>query len=153
MASLQVRYNQFELIINITNFNGTYTVGNLSPYTEYNINVTAVKIIGATGESLKGEDSPVVTERTLAGGTVTNKSINISTYIFAEPIVTALLQRTENELLLNHAHFNAETFTIDMPVISTQNGPFRLAHIMLTVFSHDFVTLATYISLWLSAIM
>ena len=68
MESLQVRYNQFELIVNNTNFNGTYTLGNLSPYTEYNIHVTAVQIIEATGESLKGEDSPIVTERTLAGG-------------------------------------------------------------------------------------
>ena len=81
MASPQVWYNQFELIVNITNFNGTYTLGNLSPYTEYNIHVTAVQIIEATGKLLKGEDSPIVTERTLAGG------ITYSSYFYYQPKV------------------------------------------------------------------
>ena len=72
IVSLQVHYNQFELTVKVADFNGTFTLGNLSPYTEYDIHLTAVKITQATGESLEGEESPVVGERTLAGGTVAN---------------------------------------------------------------------------------
>ena len=69
---LQVRYNQSELIVNSTDFNGTCILGNLRPYSEYSIHVTAVTIIQATDDEslLEGVKSRVVTERTLAGGTV-----------------------------------------------------------------------------------
>ena len=45
--------------------------------------------------------------------------------IFAEPIITALSQEDGNELVLNPASGGVEIFLIDLPVISTQNGPFR----------------------------
>lgn len=40
------------------------------PYNEYSIHVRAMTVIQATGEFLEGVESRVVTERTLAGGTV-----------------------------------------------------------------------------------
>lgn len=68
---IQVHYNQSVLIVNSTNFNGTCILGNLRPYNEYSIRVRAMTVIQATGEFLEGVESRVVTERTLAGGTVT----------------------------------------------------------------------------------
>ena len=47
--------------------------------------------------------------------------------IFTAPIIISLFQTSKNELILNAVSYKAETFTIDLPVISTDNGPFRLA--------------------------
>ena len=55
-------------VVNVTNFTGNYTLDNLRPYTEYSVYVTAVRLIGTTGRSLKGEKSNIVSARTLAGG-------------------------------------------------------------------------------------
>lgn len=68
----QVHYNNSEKVdkVNTTNFNGTYILDNLEPYTKYSVYVTAVRLIGSTGRSLEGKKSETVTGRTLAGGTV-----------------------------------------------------------------------------------
>lgn len=71
----QVHYNGSELTVNITNFNSTYTLGNLSSYTTYSVYVTAVRLVEGTGELLESDESRVVTERTLAGGTVKHFSL------------------------------------------------------------------------------
>ena len=55
-------------MVNVTNFNGNYTLDNLKPYTEYSVYVTAVRLIGTTGRSLEGEKSETVSTRTIAGG-------------------------------------------------------------------------------------
>ena len=54
--------------VNLTDFNGTYTLDNLRPYTEYSIYVIAVRLIGDTGRPQEGMRSNTLTERTLAGG-------------------------------------------------------------------------------------
>ena len=54
--------------VNVVNFSGTYTLDNLKPYTEYNIYVMAVRLIGDTGIPLQGMKSRTVTGRTSAGG-------------------------------------------------------------------------------------
>ena len=54
--------------VNIVNFTGTYTLDNLTPYTEYRVYVAAVKLIGGTNRPLEGNKSRTVTGRTLAGG-------------------------------------------------------------------------------------
>ena len=54
--------------VNVTNFTGSYTLDNLTPYTEYSVYVTAVRLIGDTNRSLEGNRSRTVTGRTLAGG-------------------------------------------------------------------------------------
>jgi len=55
-------------VVNVTNFTGNYTLNNLTPYTEYSVYVTAVRLIGNTGRSLEGEKSDTIPTRTLAGG-------------------------------------------------------------------------------------
>ena len=60
--------NQPMQTVNVTNFTCTYTLDNLTPYTEYCVYVTAVKLIGDTGRPLEGNKSRTVTGRTLAGG-------------------------------------------------------------------------------------
>ena len=60
-------HDQSEQVINVTNFTGTYTLDNLTPYTEYSVYVTAVRLIGDTGRLLEGMKSVIVTKRTLTG--------------------------------------------------------------------------------------
>ena len=60
--------NQPMWTVNIVNFTDTYTLDNLTPYTEYNVSVTAVRLIGGTSRPLEGNRSRTVTGRTLAGG-------------------------------------------------------------------------------------
>ena len=60
--------DQSEITVNLTDFNGTYTLDGLRPYTEYSVYVTAVRLIGDTGRPLEGMKSRTVTGRTLAGG-------------------------------------------------------------------------------------
>jgi len=48
--------------------------------------------------------------------------------ISIEPIITSLFQTSEIEFVLNAAGLKRETFTIDLPTISTKNGPFRSAY-------------------------
>ena len=61
-------HNQPIQTVNVVNFAGTYTLDNLTPYTEYSIYVTAVRLIGSTSRPLEGNRSRTVTGRTLAGG-------------------------------------------------------------------------------------
>ena len=56
--------NQPERTVDVTNFNGTYTLDNLMPYTECRVYVT-VGLIDRPQESVQ---SMTVTNRTLAGG-------------------------------------------------------------------------------------
>ena len=60
--------NQPMRTVNVVNFVGTYTLDNLTPYTEYSVYVTAVRLIGDTSRPLEGNKSRTVTGRTLAGG-------------------------------------------------------------------------------------
>ena len=63
-----------------------------------------------------------------------------------------MFQTSGNELILNAVNFNAGTFTIDLPVIGTDNGPFRLGHNYVAIYTVDFfiVILGICTSLWLS---
>ena len=61
-------HNQPMQTVNVTNFTGTYTLDNLTPYTEYSVYVTAVRLIGDASRPLEGNKSKMVTGRTLAGG-------------------------------------------------------------------------------------
>ena len=55
-------------MVNVNNFNGTYILDNLTPYTEYDVYVTAVRsILGDTDRPLEGIESVIITKRTLAG--------------------------------------------------------------------------------------
>ena len=65
-------HSQSKQVVNDANFNGTYTLDNLRPYTEYSIYVTTVRLIGDTGRPLEGMKSETVTRRTLSGGTFNN---------------------------------------------------------------------------------
>ena len=60
-------FDQVEKVINVVNFTGTYTLDNLTPYTEYSVYVTAVRLIGDTSRVLEGMKTTTLTERTLAG--------------------------------------------------------------------------------------
>ena len=67
---MQVHYNslgQSEQAVNVTNFNDTYTLVSLRPYTVYSVYVTAVTLINGTGELLEGIKSETANIRTLAG--------------------------------------------------------------------------------------
>ena len=56
-------------VVNDTNFDGTYILTNLSPYTIYSVYVTAVRLIGGDNDRpLEGMKSKILTARTLAGG-------------------------------------------------------------------------------------
>ena len=54
-------------MINVVNFTGTYILDNLTPYTEYIVYVTVVRLIGDAGKLLEGMKSVIVTKRTLTG--------------------------------------------------------------------------------------
>ena len=56
--------------------------------------------------------------------------------MFPVPIIIALSQTTGNEMIVNAVSFNAQTYTIDLPVIGTHNGPFRLAHVYTVNYDH-----------------
>ena len=58
--------------VNVVNFTGTYILDNLTPYTEYNMYVTAVRLIENSSRALEGNKSRTVTGRTLAGGEAIN---------------------------------------------------------------------------------
>ena len=62
--------NQPMWTVNVTKFTGTYTLDNLTPYTEYSVYVTAVRLIGNSSRALEGNKSRTVIGRTLAGGEV-----------------------------------------------------------------------------------
>ena len=67
---MQVHYNssgQSKQAVNVTNFNGTYTLVSLRLCTVYSVCVTAVTLINGTGELLEGVKSKTVNRRTLAG--------------------------------------------------------------------------------------
>ena len=53
-----------EEMINVANFNGTYTLDGLTPYTDYSVFVT----VGVTDESQESVSTMTVTSKTLAGG-------------------------------------------------------------------------------------
>ena len=61
-------HDQSVKVASDTNFDGTYTLTNLMPYTMYSVYVTAVRLIGDTSRPLEGMKSKVLIERTLAGG-------------------------------------------------------------------------------------
>ena len=61
-------HSQSKQVVNDANFNDTYTLDNLRPYTEYSIYVTAVRLIEDTDKLLEGMKSRTVTGRTLGGG-------------------------------------------------------------------------------------
>ena len=54
-------------IMNVANFTGTYILDNLTPYTEYGVYVTAIRLIGDNGKPLEGMKTITLSERTLAG--------------------------------------------------------------------------------------
>ena len=50
-------------MVNVSNFTGTYTLDNLTPYTEYSVYVTAVRsILGDTDRQLEGIKSVIITK-------------------------------------------------------------------------------------------
>ena len=63
-------------IANDANYNGTYTLNNLRPYTVYTVYVTAVRLIGGdASRPLEGVKSRTVTGKTLAGGKTQNGNL------------------------------------------------------------------------------
>ena len=60
-------HDKLEQVVNAINFTGTYTLDNLTPYTEYSVYVTAIRLIGETDRSLEGMKTATLIERTLAG--------------------------------------------------------------------------------------
>ena len=53
----------------VTNFNGTHTLDNLSPYTEYSVYVVVESTPGSAGRpALESVQSRTVSDLTLAGG-------------------------------------------------------------------------------------
>ena len=73
----QVHYNSQQAKVHATNFNDTYILDNLGPYTEYSVYVIAVKLAGSNKGKVEGLKSRAITRRTLAGGTafLINKNI------------------------------------------------------------------------------
>ena len=62
-------HDQTVQLVSDTNFDGTYILTNLIPYTIYSVYVTAVRLIGGDNDRpLEGMKSKILTERTLAGG-------------------------------------------------------------------------------------
>ena len=47
-------HDQSVQVVNDINFDGTYTLINLMPYTMYSVYVTAVRLIGDTSRPLEG---------------------------------------------------------------------------------------------------
>ena len=74
MDCVQVYYgnndhNQSVKVVNDANFDGTYILTNLTPYTIYSVYVTAVRLIGGDDDRpLEGIKSKILIKRTLAGG-------------------------------------------------------------------------------------
>ena len=69
MYYINISHNHFVQVVNDANFDGTYILTNLSPYTVYIVYVTAVRFIeGDTDRPLEGMKSAMLIERTLAGG-------------------------------------------------------------------------------------
>ena len=67
--TISITVNQFVKVLNDANFDGTYILTNLSPYTVYVVYVTAVRLIGGDiDRSVEGMNSAMLIERTLAGG-------------------------------------------------------------------------------------
>ena len=56
------------LMRDVTNYNGTYTLDNLSPYTDYSVHVVVGSTPGSTGRPLESVTSMTVNTTTLAGG-------------------------------------------------------------------------------------
>ena len=56
--------NQLERMINVTNFNGMYTLNDLRPYTDYSVYMT----VGVTDRPQESVRTMTITSRTLAGG-------------------------------------------------------------------------------------
>ena len=62
-------HDQTVQVVSGTNFDGTYILTNLIPYTIYSVYVTAVRLIaGDNDRPLEGMKSKILSERTLAGG-------------------------------------------------------------------------------------
>ena len=69
MYYINSSHNQFVQVVNDANFDGTYILTNLSPYTVYTVYVTAVRLIGGDSDRpLEGVKSVMLVERTSAGG-------------------------------------------------------------------------------------
>ena len=66
----------------VINFNGTYTLDNLSPYKEYSVYVVVGSTPGSTGRQLESVTSMTVIATTFAGGKNNEKNIvtNLSFY-------------------------------------------------------------------------
>ena len=60
-------HDQSEQVVNAINFTGTHTLDNLTPYTEYSVYLTAVRLIGDTGRPLEGMKTTTLIGRTLPG--------------------------------------------------------------------------------------
>ena len=56
------------VMTDVTNYNGTYTLDNLSPYTDYSVHVVVGSTPGSTGRPLENVTSMTVNIKTLAGG-------------------------------------------------------------------------------------
>ena len=110
-------------VVNDTNFDGTYILTNLSPYTIYSVYVTAVRLIGGDNDTpLEGMKSKVLTTRTLAGGGTINNVAVVCLFL----TVPAIKYDNKSKIILNaESSTTDETFTIDLPAITIQRGLFR----------------------------
>ena len=62
----------------VTSFIGSYTLGDLRPYTVYSVYLTAVTLINGTDELLEGTKSEIISRRTLAGSKYNSFSLTVT---------------------------------------------------------------------------
>ena len=87
--------------MNFTNFNGTYILDNLTPYTEYSVYVTAVRLIGDTGRPLEGMKTTILIKTTLAGSKSKNFLSQITGVNLSKPYAIIILSRIMAQALIS----------------------------------------------------
>ena len=90
--------------------------------------MTAVTLINATSEQLEGFGSELVISRTLAGSKYIKTIVKLLHYIVVisiGPIIEPPVQPRYN-IIVNVDEYKNGVTEIDLPIIGTGNGPFRL---------------------------
>ena len=111
-------HDQLVQVVSDTNFNGTYTLINLTPYTMYSVYVTAVRLIGDNDRPLEGMKSIIVTGRTLAGGEIVYSYVHepFAMFVYIVPVIEDV---NESRIILNAKDFILEDlYIIDLPAIT-----------------------------------
>ena len=145
--------------VTLSESGSTYTLDNLRPYTEYSVYVTAVKLIATTGRSLEGEKSRIVTARTLAGRKLLNHTqltVTMTLINILEPIIITYNEDTRPNSTMNSEHLLVErnTIVVELPTVSSQNGPFRYSvYNILTIIDRCYFLLVTCTLLYIQPVI